>query len=340
MGKRDSRKSTAKSFMVQIAITLLPLMACLYVLPSSFFRFSPGDVLEVEDRVVIQGHERVEDGQFYLTTVSVEELTTLTLLRSYLGRDYDIRSLKNVLGGTRDLQQYNVGTEKMMEISKNTAIAVALRHEGYQVESTPLGVIILGILKGAPISDRVKIGDIILECNGVEVRNRSDLKRSLSGLQAGDEVTLALRRGSEKIEVRTEVIQPYEDQPPILGVIAPDYYSYKFPLEVELDTGGIGGPSAGLMMTLAIINTLRGGGLAGDLKVAGTGEIFDDGSVGPIGGVNLKVTGAAEMGMNLFLVPRGNYPEINRFPPGLEICPVSNLEEALQVLEERGGRGG
>ncbi len=332
-------RSTVKSFASQLIIALLPLVICLYILPCSFFRFSPGEVLNIEDRVTIEGHERVQDGQFYLTSVSVQELTAFTLLGTKLGRDNEIKSLRSVVGGIGDLSQYNMSTAKMMEISKNTAIAVALRHEGYPVESTPLGVIILGILKDAPISSNARVGDIIVECNGIQVRNKSDLKNSLSSLKGGEEVSLVLQRDSERVEVRTEVIQSHEDEPPILGVIAPNYYSYRFPMQVELDVGGISGPSAGLMMTLAVINTLRGGGLAGDLKVAGTGEIFDDGSVGPIGGINFKVMGAAETGMRIFLVPRDNYPEIEKFPAGLEVYPVSNLDEALKVLEERVAKG-
>ncbi len=113
----------------------------------------------------------------------------------------------------------------------------------------------------------------------------------------------------------------------------------KLPVQVTIDTGNIGGPSAGLMFALSIYDRLTPGDLTGGRRIAGTGQIIGDGSVVPIGGVAEKLVAARRQGATVFLVPRGNCDEADRHPPpGLLLVPVSNVRDAVAFLESRPGR--
>jgi Lon-like protease len=124
----------------------------------------------------------------------------------------------------------------------------------------------------------------------------------------------------------------------MLGVSLDDRPSYDFPIDVEIDSGDVGGPSAGLAFTLAIIDRLTPGSLTGSSRVAVTGTIGLDGSVGPVGGVPQKTEAAIDEGARLFLVPPDEYAAAEQAARGrLEVRQVSTLEEALAALEAAGG---
>jgi PDZ domain-containing protein len=330
------KKSTVKSFWLQLAVVLLPLLLCLSSLPTSYFEMGPGVAMGLEGMIKVEGKPPLEEEDFYLTSVMLEDLSPLRLLLSLTDREAERMSLREMVGEERSLSDYQRRSEILMELSKNAAIAVALREEGFSVVAEPVGAIILGIWREAPIARVAHIGDIIVAVEGMEVKSVEDLKRSLEGRREGEEVELEVLRGGEHLRLGTQVVVREEEEgpAPILGIYSRDYYRFEFPLQVDIEMEDISGPSAGLMMTLAIINVLEGGGLSGGTRVAGTGEIFPDGRVGPIGGVNFKIATAERAGAEIFLVPRENYEEISELPSTLQIYPVGNLQEALEVLRQ------
>ena len=118
---------------------------------------------------------------------------------------------------------------------------------------------------------------------------------------------------------------------PVIGVLVSGVYD--FPLEVEIELGSVGGPSAGLMFALGLVEKLTEEQVAGSLRVAGSGTISAAGEVGPVGGIRHKVFGAADSGAEWFLIPRDNCPDIEGITPrGLTVVPVSTLSEAVDVL--------
>src|SRR6266540_2756903 len=128
------------------------------------------------------------------------------------------------------------------------------------------------------------------------------------------------------------------DGKPRIGVVLHEQYG-KLPVPVSINTENIGGPSAGLMFALSIYDRLTPGDLTGGRRIAGTGQIVEDGSVVPIGGVAEKLVAARRQGATVFLVPRGNCDEADRHPPpGLLLVPVSSVRDAVAFLESRSGR--
>jgi PDZ domain-containing protein len=113
---------------------------------------------------------------------------------------------------------------------------------------------------------------------------------------------------------------------------------YNFPVDVEIDTGDVGGPSAGLAFTLAIIDDLTPGELTGGSDIAVTGTISGDGTVGPVGGTGQKAAAVRDAGIRLFLVPRDDYQAaVDHAGDDLDVVAVDTLDDALAALEERGG---
>jgi PDZ domain-containing protein len=112
----------------------------------------------------------------------------------------------------------------------------------------------------------------------------------------------------------------------------------KLPVPVSIDTENIGGPSAGLMFALSIYDRLTPGDLTGGRRIAGTGQITEDGSVVPIGGIGEKLVGARRHGATMFLLPRGNCEEaFDHPPPGLRLVPVSSVSDAIAFLQSKPG---
>jgi PDZ domain-containing protein len=323
-----------KNAALQGLAVLLPLLVFLFSLPVFFFSFSPGTAEQVEKLIEVQGYQPLTDGQFYLTSVSVNDLSAATLALNALFSHDRVDTLRTMIGGERSFSDYNTRSDVLMELSKNTATAVALRQEGYDVGAQPAGVMVLAIASYAPIAQEAQVGDVIVALDGRVVINKDDIKPALADKADGQEVEVTVERKGERLTFTTRVIMSSADDPtPILGIISRDYIKYDFPIQVDISTEGLTGPSAGLMLTLGIINVMRGGGLAGSLRVAGTGEIFADGTVGPIGGINYKIVTAAQVGAQVFLAPEENYAEITDQPEGLRIYSVKNVQDALDIMQ-------
>jgi Lon-like protease len=187
-------------------------------------------------------------------------------------------------------------------------------------------------------------GDKILRVDGTPVATVDALVAELAGKKPGDTVELEIQRpeaGRQTVDVRL-IASPDDPSRTIIGFIPFDTASIQLPFEISIDTGEIGGPSAGLAFTLTLIDELSEGDLTGGSDIAVTGEIGVDGSVGAIGGLAQKVSAVKQVGVHHFLVPESQGEEQlarAREIAGddLEIIPVATLDEALAALERLGG---
>jgi PDZ domain-containing protein len=146
-------------------------------------------------------------------------------------------------------------------------------------------------------------------------------------------VRIAYRRGNRRDEatIRT-VADPQDPKRALVGVSARDDLQVKLPVQIKINAGGVGGPSAGLAFALDILQEL-GRNISRGHKVAATGELAPDGTVGPIGGVKQKTLGVRAAGVDVFLVPAGdNAREARRYADGVRIIPVKNFQQALRSL--------
>ena len=220
-----------------------------------------------------------------------------------------------------------------MTDSQKISAVVALKHLGYKVSARSGGVTVLLVEKGAPAADVLRPGDVIVSANGREVASVLALRTVLAAKQPGATVRVGFRRAGKVRQATIKTVaDPQDPKRAIIGVSASDELTVKLPVPIKFDAGGVGGPSAGLAFALDILQEL-GQNVAHGKKVAATGALSLDGTVGPIGGVKQKTLGARDAGVDVFLVPAGdNAREARRYAKDLPILPVKNFQQALQSL--------
>jgi PDZ domain-containing protein len=220
-----------------------------------------------------------------------------------------------------------------MTRSQQIAAAVALRELGYEVEATPSGAEVETVIPETPAAGSLLPGDVIVEANGHAIETPDDLRGAMEGVTPGDQVEISYRRDGAVSDV-TLGTRAAEDDPsrPVIGVIVQQAASIELPIDVKIDAGSVGGPSAGLAFALDIVDEL-GTDVDQGRRIVVTGELGLDGAVGAIGGVKQKAIGAKQAGADLFVVPEGNAEEARRYADGLEVVAVDTFGEALAALD-------
>ena len=215
----------------------------------------------------------------------------------------------------------------LMVNSQHDAIAAALTYEGYEVVS---GIEVLGFAEGSPSKGALRIGDVVTSINGFAPQSVQQLRDKLTAAGDGTIVTLSVIRDGKPVDVD---IAPYKNDAGdvVLGIGASVAYDFPFDVTIRLDD--VGGPSAGMMFALGIIDKLTPGNLNGGLNISGTGTIDNLGNVGPIGGIRQKLFGAQNTGSTLFLAPEANCDAVvGNTPAGIAVFAVGSLKEATSVL--------
>ena len=217
-----------------------------------------------------------------------------------------------------------------MENSQREAIAAALTELDYEV---PGRLIIAGTQEGGPADGVLAEGDVVLSINGDSFDDVTALREGIAenGTEQAAEVVVE-RDGEEETFSITPEPSDEQNAAPILGILVGA--EYEFPIDVTIQLENVGGPSAGLMFALGIIDKLTPGALNGGEVVAGTGTITGTGNVGRIGGIRQKMYAALESGADWFLAPADNCPDVvGNVPGGLEVFPVATLDDAMDVLD-------
>jgi len=219
----------------------------------------------------------------------------------------------------------------LMVNSQHDAVAAAMTYEGYHVVS---GIEVLGFAQGSASDGPLKKGDVIASINGFAPQSVAQLREKLVDAGAGTTVTLGVLRDGQMRDID---VAPYKNDAgdTVLGIGASVAYDFPFDVTIRLDD--VGGPSAGMMFALGIIDKLTPGNLNSGLNISGTGTIDNLGNVGPIGGIRQKLFGAKNTGSSLFLAPAENCDAVvGNVPEGIAVFAVSTLSEAITVLEYLG----
>jgi Lon-like protease len=216
-----------------------------------------------------------------------------------------------------------------MDTSQQDAVAAALTELDIPYGSV---LTIAGVIAETPADGVLEEGDQVLTVDGEPVTDVDQLKALLGEAGVGAEVELVIRRGGAEQNVVVTPIASESDGSPVIGVYASS--TYDFPVEVQIQLPGVGGPSAGMMFALGIYDKLTPGELTGDEHIAGTGTIDGGGEVGAIGGIVQKMYGASAAGADWFLAPESNCSEVvGRIPSGLQVFSVGTLDEAITAVE-------
>jgi len=298
----------------------------------------PGPVEDVLPQVKVAGGTRTYEagGHLYLTTVGVDDRVNFyEALLDLADRDVEVVPRDRVYPKGQSEQEVDLQNAAEMDGSKLAATVVGLRAAGYRVDTKPDGVRVVGVVAGSAADGRLRAEDRLLAVAGHEVSSAEELRRYIGAAAVGAPLRLRVQRGHRTIEVAVSpTAPPSGPRRAYVGVSLTDIYA--FPVDVQIDTRNIGGPSAGLMFTLSIVEKLGAQDLTRDRDIAGTGTVDLEGHVGPIGGIHQKLVAAKRIGARVFLLPRDNLAEARRGAPrGLALVPVSTVDDALGFL--RGG---
>ncbi len=220
---------------------------------------------------------------------------------------------------------------QQMTFSQQDAVAAALLYLDKPVRRV---VQVQSVIDDSPAAGKIEPADRIVAVDGKRVRGPEQVRRLVSSREPGDPVELTVLRGTERLTVEL-VTEESPDEPgrAVVGVVPG--VGYVSPIDVTIRLGGVGGPSAGLVFALAVIDKLTPGSLGGDAQVAGTGTIDSAGKVGPIGGIEQKMHGARSDGAQFFLAPGDNCTDVvGAIPDGLQVVRVDTLDDAVQSLEK------
>ena len=294
---------------------------------------SPGPMEDVLARLKVEG-SRVYDseGKLYLTSVGIDDnVRFYEALLDMANRDVQLVPRAQLYPEEQDSAEIDKENVALMDRSKETATVVALRQVGYKIE--PSGVEVTEVVAGAPADGKLRAGDEILAADGHLVDSTDEVRKAITGHKPGERVAFRVERGKGEKNVSVEV-QEVEDQPRV-GVLLRDLFP-DLPVKVSIQTqNNIGGPSAGLMFTLSIIDKLTSEDLTGGRRIAGTGEIALDGSVLPVGGVGEKLIAVHRLGVTTFLIPAENCAGVKgQVPDGLRLVKVSKVDDALRFLRD------
>lgn len=328
------------------------ILGALFV-PTPYVLLGPGSVRSAEDRVEISGAETFSDDTDVLfTTVHIEDATLFGLLRGNLDDAMKISTRDEMFPQGRDeTREIN---QHAMDFSKLIATREALLALGADAEYSADGALVVDVVDDGPADGVLKQGDVIVAVDGETVNLPTELTEPLSKKEVGTPVQLTIERrsmaegesASDSVETLSEtvVLGASEDDPtrPILGInVQPLSPRVESSVNVEVDSGKVTGPSAGLAWSLAVVDRLTEGSLTGDRDVAVTGEILPGGEIGQIGGIAQKVATVKRNGVDVFLypasTPASEVTEMERIADGeVELVPVATLSEALDFLDPDG----
>ncbi|KRC54742.1 MULTISPECIES: PDZ domain-containing protein [unclassified Nocardioides] len=315
--------------------------------PLPYASYSPGptfDMLATDanraEIIQVDGHKAYYDkGELRFTTVIAssngDKLTLGDALARWLDPDKAVVPYDVVHPPKQSAEDEEAEGAVQMTTSQDTAKAVALQEMGIEV---PTALQVAYVRPEGASVDKLLVRDILKEVDGEPVTDAEQLVRAVQKHKDLSLVELRIQRGDDELTVRIKPKMGEVDgkKVPLIGITPGLGYEFPFDIQLHVDPS-VGGPSAGLMFSLAIYDTLTPGSLTGGATVAGTGELAPDGRVGPIGGIAQKIAGAEKAGAELFFVPKDNCADVAGLDPDLRLVKATTMHEARQALEKWAG---
>ena len=316
-----------------------------------YYAMSPGPVSDVSDFISVDEPFDTTEGELFFLTVSLQEVNVIEWVAAKLDKRVDLAPVENIrpAGVTQEeLRVYNLG---LMDRSKEDAKYVALTYLGYDVIYDGSGALISSTIDGSAAEGVLQEGDIIVAVDGSPVEFQRDAVDLIGARAPGEEISLGIQRTDpdkpdivDSLDISL-VLGPYryieedgtevsDEERGMVGVLLTDAdVEIIFPVDVEIDSQNIGGPSAGLMFTLEIIDALTEDDLTQGRRIAGTGTIDASGEVGEIGGMRQKTFAAIDAGAEYLLVPEGNFEEAAEAAgDDIKLVKVATIDDAMTFL--------
>lgn len=339
---------------IGVPFVILVIIAVLFLYPMDSYISQPGGAYDLSPLVEVEGVEEESTGTFSLMTISMAKSTPVTYALSRFSNDRKLLPARSVRLQDENEDEYRLRQERAMENSKYNAITVAFQKANIPLTVELNGILVMKVLKKGASSNLLKIGDIIHKIDGMSLINLGDFASAIAEKDQGDTVQLTIEREGEEKEIEVELKEiPNSDGKVGMGIQFAEDRVIKAHPEVTIETSNIGGPSAGFMFTLEILNRLVDEDLTKGFNIAGTGEMLEDGTVGRIGGTDFKVKAAHKDHMDIFFAPddevsaevkalnptiQSNYEEAvqtaKEINTSMEIVPVKTIDDALAYLEQ------
>jgi PDZ domain-containing protein len=324
---------TLATLTVAIVLALVGIFIYAQIALSSYYLLLPDSPHALAPLVDVQGGHPSESGGIYFVDVIERRATLAERYLPFLRDDATLVSQHDLAPDNVSEKERERLDAAAMARSKTIAEAVALRSLGYQVVTRPQGSLVDQTVPNSPASAELLPGDVITAVDGKPAQTESRLHALIGRHRVGERVRLTFLRNGRKHQTALRTFasssQPHE---PLIGVIVTQASRIELPIDVEINAGKVGGPSAGLAFALELTDKL-GRDIDRGYQIAATGELDLDGSVAPIGGVKQKVIGAKRAGIEIMLVPAGdNADEARRYAGGMKIIAVKSFQQALHAL--------
>ncbi|MFE9861651.1 PDZ domain-containing protein [Streptomyces sp. NPDC005506] len=340
--------------MLASTLILIALLCAGVLIPVPYSEMSPGPTVNTLGRVggepvlQISGHRTYKtSGNLNMTTVRVTgadyNMNLVEAVYGWLAHDSVVVPHDTLYPGGKTEEQSTQENAEEFSQSQESAKVAALTELGIPVTSR---VVVSTVIKDSPAQGKLHAGDVIKAVDGTAVKHPEDVAKLVTKHKPGENVIFTVipaktaaaaekagkqPEGTEKITITTKKA-PKENRA-IVGIQAGT--DHTFPFEIDIKLADVGGPSAGLMFSLGIVDKLTPGQLTGGKFIAGTGTIDDQGKVGPIGGINMKLVGARDAGARYFLTPGDNCKAAaSDTPSGLTLVKVKTIDDAKQSLEK------
>ncbi len=324
---------------LSLVVAVAVLLATAAHWPSRYALMTPGDALAVVPRVDLPPERRQPAGNLYFTVVNIQPLTWGEWAQAMVRPSVEeIVPRDEIEPPGIPREQVDAYNRQLMEESKVVASVVALRHAGFPVQVGGQGARVVAVLPRSPADGVLREGDVIQAVDGIPTPTVVDLVTQVHARRPGDQVRLTVRREDQTLQFDlTTVPSPSDPGRPMVGaMLLTELFDYHLLFPVTIQSDNITGPSAGLMFALGVYDLLTPGVLGNGHRVAGTGTIALDGTVGPVGGAAEKVAAAERNGLEIFLVPADDADEARRAARSIQVIPVHSFDDALEALQRLG----
>ncbi|MFF1450549.1 PDZ domain-containing protein [Streptomyces sp. NPDC058274] len=342
--------------MLASTLMLIALLCAGVFIKVPYSEMSPGPTVNTlgehggEPVLQIAGHKTYPTtGHLNMTTVRVTSadynMNLVEAVYGWLAHDNKVLPHDTLYPDGKTEEQSTQENAEEFSQSQESAKVAALKELDIPVTSW---VIVSTVLKGSPAEGRLHAGDVIKAVDGTAVKAPDDVAKLVTKHKPGEKVDFTIvpakdRAAAEKenktatntedVTITTEKSDDTGKARAIVGISAGTDHTFPFTIDIKL--ADVGGPSAGLMFALGIVDKLTPGSLTGGKFVAGTGTIDDDGTVGPIGGIEMKTVGARDKGAQYFLTPKDNCADAAQdVPKGLTLVKVNTIDDAMNALED------
>jgi Lon-like protease len=339
---QQSRGSRAMNVVTVVLLLVALILGVLFLIPSNYYLLLPGDAVQVDPLIHVQGHPaKQKGGSLYLTDVTFLKADHLLVeLYGRLNGDAELVKQSDFTGGVSQTQYIKLNTNLMDQSIVDAQAAALSTIPGLHPHLAKTGPQIVGVLPHTRAAKLLKPHDVILDMDGHRIHRADQVRPLVQRLKPGQLVHLTLLRHKHRVHLSVDTVAANKNgfpdkhgTKPLIGILVQD--QIVFPVKITISHGNIIGPSAGLMFSLGIVQHLSSSDLTKGCKIAGTGTIDLHGNVGEIGGAKQKIIAARNAGVRYFFVPdvADNRDPAEQNRGSVTVVPVKTLTQTLNYLK-------